>query len=93
VSAAELDITDDRHPGGPDRLAAELADLVTVILGHARLLDAALPDTSPGRGDVEAIVTAADRAAAVVSRLMAAMVKEGTAGRHRAIGAATSPPR
>ena len=72
TSPTELDLTDEGPSVRPDWLVAELADLVTVILGHAKLLDAALADPSTARNDVGAIVSAADRAAAVVTRLVAA---------------------
>jgi GAF domain-containing protein len=49
----------------PSDAARELVDLVTVILGHASILETRLPEGDDHRVDVAGIVTAAQRAARV----------------------------
>lgn len=56
--------------------ARELIDLLTVILGHASLLDATLPESDDRRVEVAAIDTAARRATRITAQL-AAMSREG----------------
>ena len=73
---ADIDLTDDGPAPWPSWLIAELADLVTVIAGHARLLDAALAGSADGRDDVAAILSAAEQAAAVTTRLIPAVRAE-----------------
>jgi hypothetical protein len=73
MSATGIDLTDSGSPPRPGGLIAELADLVTVILGHARLLDAALAESADGRDAVAAINIAAERAAAVTTRLVSSV--------------------
>lgn len=51
--------------------AYEFLDLVTVILGHAWLLDATLPEDDDRHHDVAAIATAARRASRITSQLLA----------------------
>jgi hypothetical protein len=57
--------------GQPAPAASELTDLLTVILGHAGLLNAAFPETDERRNDIAAIVTAAGRASRISSQLLA----------------------
>jgi hypothetical protein len=52
------------------RVANELIDLLTVILGHAALLWAALGESDPCRDDVTAILIAAERASRITSELL-----------------------
>ncbi|HEV7535661.1 MAG TPA: ATP-binding protein, partial [Acidimicrobiia bacterium] len=51
-------------------VAHDFNNLLTVILGHAALLAAALPEGDAGQADVEAISMAAERAAGVTSQLL-----------------------
>jgi signal transduction histidine kinase len=73
VSERELDLTDGdgEPPARPSWLMAELADLVTVIRGHAILLESALPPADEHRADLTALIAAAERAAAITTRLVA----------------------
>jgi len=51
-------------------MACELMDLLTVIRGHAEILDLTLPEPDFRRDDVDAIVAAAERAGRLGSRLL-----------------------
>jgi len=71
VSEPELDLTDGGRPARPSWVIAELADLVTVIRGHAIILESVLPPNDEHRADLTALIAAAERAAAITSRLVA----------------------
>lgn len=64
-----------RMAGG---IAHDFNNLVTVILGHADMALAALPDGAPARGDVASLLTAAERAAALTSQLLAFSNRQAT---------------
>jgi hypothetical protein len=51
--------------------AGKLVDLLTVILGHASLLDATLPELDTRREDIDTIRAAAEQAGRLSSRLLA----------------------
>lgn len=74
----------------PESEAARLAlaDCVSVVLGHAEILDRSLPADDPRRGDVEAIREAAGRAAAALPALVTAR-----SGTPRSEPSAASAPR
>jgi signal transduction histidine kinase len=64
-----------RMAGG---IAHDFNNLVTVILGHADLALAALPDDAPARRDIASLLTAAERAAALTSQLLAFSNRQAT---------------
>ena len=66
---------DDAPCGGAtteaaSEMAQELIDMLTVILGHAALLDGTLPESDSRHEDVMAIVVAAARASRTSAHLL-----------------------
>jgi signal transduction histidine kinase len=51
-------------------MAQEIIDMLTVILGHAALLDVTLPESDSRREDVMAIVAAAAQASRITAHLL-----------------------
>ena len=62
-------------------IAHDFNNHLTVILGHAEELRAALPPGSPARGDVDAVVEAAERSAALTQQLLAFARRQAVAVR------------